>query len=191
MCKNGTRLVVMLCGLGLTGNLAWAGEVAAEAPAVDGPVMFLRAAAEAVTPGQRVQVEVFVNSVEDLGVFQVQLTSKEGRHQGRLEIVESRVEKTRDDFALGQSQIIAAADQKNMRAGALRMSGGVDIEQPRYLATFVLLASKDARGTFDVSVKIGTESFLSDSNSVSIPFQVGAPIQITVSESAPKPSRKR
>ena len=191
MYKNGTRIVVMLCGLGLTGNLGWAGEAAAEVPAVDGPVMYLRAATEAVTPGQRIQVEVFVNSVEDLGVFQVQLTLKEGRHRGRLEIVESRVEKTRDDFALGQSQIIAAADQKNMRAGALRMYGGVDIEQPRYLATFVLLASKDARGTFDVSVKVGTESFMNDSNSLAIPFQIGAPIHITVSESAPKPSRKR
>ena len=191
MCKNGTRMVVMLCGWGLTGIPAWADEATTEAPVVDGPLMYVRGAIEAVAPGQRIEVEVFVNSVEDLGVFQVQLASKEGRHRGQLDIVESRVEKTRDDFALGQSQIIAAADPKNMRAGALRMYGGVDIEQPRYLATFVLLASKDARGTFDVSVKVGTESFMNDSNSLAIPFQIGAPIHITVSESAPKPSRKR
>ena len=191
MCKNGRQMVVMLCGLGLTGNLGWAGEAATEVSVADGPVMFLRAATEAVAPGQRVRVEVFVNNVEDLGVFQVQLASKQGREYGRLDIVESRVEKTRDDFALGQSQVIAAADQKNMRAGALRMSGGVDIDEPRYLATFTLLASKDAQGTFEVSVKVGQETFMNDSNSVAIPFQVGAPISITVSESAPKPSRKR
>ena len=183
------RTKVMTVGFLMCSYTVIAEETRITPPAVEGPTLFVYTQDTTIRPGAQVVIEVYVNNVADLSVFQAQLAVTSARRLGKLEVVEIRVEKTRTDFALGQSQIIAAADQKYKRAGALRMTGGATINEPRYLATFILQASADAGGVFEVNINLGAESFINDSGSVAIDYTRGPSVTISVEKASPKHRR--
>ena len=168
----------------------WAGDARPEAPAVDGTVMFVQVQQTEAKPGDIITVDVYINNVANLSLYQVQLKAV-GGERGRLIPEQVEIQKTRRDYVLGGTGIIEAADQRNKRAGGLLMQGSVDVTRPAYLATFTYRVSSDAAGTFKVNINRGSETFISDQSSATLSFGAGADAKITVTGVAPKRSRSR
>lgn len=154
------------------------------------PTFKTRALQKVVAPGGTVTVEVRLENVTDLGVFQFMMKSS-GGEQGTLTVEDIVINKNRQDYIFGTAQSIEAVDRRQMRAGGVLMNGGKDFESAS-VATVTLRASEDAAGTFQVNVAKGQETFLRNSNAVAIAVVIGQAATITVSDRAtPSRAKKR
>ncbi len=138
-----------------------------------------------------VHVDVFVDSVADLGAYEVGLQVTGGT-SGMLELQEVKIEKLcvggvddgepctsgsdctapgtcdpRSDYVFGQE---AATDAKSLidkQLSNAKQSGGVSVQGQGYLATYTFQPSEGAEGVFTIAVKDNyDQTFLNDSNGV-------------------------
>ena len=127
---------------------------------------------EVISPGESVDVEVYVGTVSDLVTYQVTLEVT-GGDAGGLELDGLLVDTGRDDYVFGAAEVLAAEDLGGGRLGAVCLDGGRNIVGPAYVGTFSYRASSDAAGSFDVCVRGGEDSFLLDSEGEIIPSSPG------------------
>ncbi|MGB2987976.1 MAG: hypothetical protein WBE26_19075 [Phycisphaerae bacterium] len=143
-----------------------------------GPTVTVVPSQSNVQPGEAVKVDAFVNGVSDLRVYQMGL-SVTGGTKGRL-VMEDAVIATRGDHVFGTAKKIDAVDKTSGLMGAMLFDSSVEVVKPAYLGTYMLRASADAAGTFDVNVHMDHSSFLRDSKNWSIGFYPGPAATITV-----------
>lgn len=147
------------------------GQLRAEAAVASGPVIQLVPVASTVEAGGEVAVDVYVGGVNDLRTFQITLDTSDGV-SGELRRVSMLVDSARDDFVFGSGQMIKAEDLLGGRMGAVHFHGGVEAADLAYAGTYTFKATRDAAGTFDVTVRTGTETFLMDGANANIDFSV-------------------
>ena len=166
-------MVVMAIGVG--GSYASGDQKAAT------PTLSVKAMQNAVKPGDMVTVELYISMVSDLSVYQFAVGAK-GGEQGALKLEEIIIDQKRPGYVFAGGQVIAAPDIKNSRAGALIMGvkEGRNVSKPTYIATAKFRVSGDAKGTFDVNLVAGQETFLRNSKALAIDFKIAAPAKVTV-----------
>lgn len=145
------------------------GQLRADAAAKVGPVIQLVPANSTVAAGGEVAVDVYVGGIDDLRTFQITLDTSDGV-SGELRRVRMLVDSARDDFVFGSGQMIKAEDLLGGRMGAVHFHGGVDAVDLAYAGTFTFKATRDAAGTFDITVRAGAETFLMDGTNTNIDF---------------------
>ncbi len=118
---------------------------------------------EFIDPGDLVNVDVFIDTVSDLGAFGVELAAS-GGDAGTLTLESVTIDSIRTDFAFYGESIMPMSNLAGARVGAIVQGvGGVAITTPAYLATFSYRASMDAVGGFSINVVDPFDSFLSNS----------------------------
>ena len=116
-----------------------------------------------------------------IGSLQVKIETSGGQ-QGTLTVKSMTMAKTDPNYVFGTAEAFSAVDSSGpqMRAGAVMVNGGVDVVEPRIIATLVVEASRDAVGTFTVSLDKNTaQTFLRDDKAVAIPVLIKSS-QVTV-----------
>ncbi len=138
-----------------------------------------------------VDVDVFVDSVADLGAYEVGLQVTGGT-SGMLELQEVKIEKfcvggpddgepcttgsdcttpgtcdPRSDYVFGQEAATDARSLTDMQLSNAKDTGGVSVQGQGYLATYTFQPSEGASGVFTIAVKDNyDQTFLNDSNGV-------------------------
>ena len=141
------------------------------------PVFALEASADLIEPGQVVDVEVYIDSAEDLGAYEVSLEVSGGKG-GYLELEELFIDTAREDYVFGPASIAQGVSPGGRRLGAVLWDGGVAVEEPAYLGTFRYRASPEAQGWYTVSVRANPHSFLNDCEGVDLSASPGVPAVI-------------
>jgi len=144
-----------------------------------GPTVSLVKATSSRTSKGVVNVDVFVSHIRDLRTYQLQVEVTGGK-RGALSLQRITVDKSRSDFVFGSDFVIDAVDEVQDRVGGLRFSGGKDVGEMGYLATFQFRATDNALGTFHVNLRIGEDTFLLDSHGDLIAFQKGSSLDLSV-----------
>ena len=189
MRKVVITLVVGVLAVSLvTGSASADGKV--KAPATKGPTMMVQAASQIVKAGDVVKVDIFLKKVSGVACYQVAVGATGGT-QGTLTLENIVIDSARKDFVFLGGQVIPAVDITQSRAGALQMSGSRDVAKSAYIATAVFRASADAKGTFNVNVIPGKETFLRDVAAGPINFRVGTAAKIKIGEAASLQPKKR
>jgi len=117
---------------------------------------------ELIQADETVDVQVFADTVENLGGYQVSIEVTGGT-AGSLELEAVSIENARADFVFASASISSGTSVNGASLGAVLMSpGGWVFEGPPYLGTFTYRASADAAGVFTVSVRPEPGSFLND-----------------------------
>jgi hypothetical protein len=127
---------------------------------------------ELIGQGETVDVEVYIDSVDDLGAYEVSLEVT-GGDTGSLNLEDLVIDKARPDYVFGTEDVVDAVDMVGERLGACLMDGGMMVQGPAYLGTFTYRASQDASGVFQVTVRPGIHSFLKDSSAETIESSPG------------------
>ncbi len=104
--------------------------------------------------GARFEVDVFADRVSGLRGYELALALT-GGSSGTLEIDDVRVDERRRDYVFAGLKPLTAVDVSAPRIVSLLHEGSVDSATPAYLATFVYQSSRDASGTFQVTVVPG------------------------------------
>ncbi|UCE60085.1 MAG: hypothetical protein JSU63_21905, partial [Phycisphaerales bacterium] len=108
---------------------------------------------------QSVEVDIYVDSVDDLGAFELALEVTGGT-SGELLLTDVSVDSQRQDYVFGTA---TAYNAENLTKGTLSnslASGSVQVTGSGYLATYTFQPSGGASGVFNVSIKGGENSFL-------------------------------
>ena len=134
-----------------------------------------------VLPGGYVDVEVYINDVDSLTMYQISLDAYSGSH-GRLTITDVWVDADRADYVF-EGDFIHAADSQGGRAGAIHLTHAFDVAESAYLATFRLAASGDAAGTFTVDLGDEQANFLFNTNHEELRVRSSDAVEITVAQS--------
>ena len=108
------------------------------------------------------EVEVFASSFADMRAYEVGVDVL-GGEAGTLEVQDVYIDLERKDHVFAGMESYHAVDVVGRRMVCLMAAGGVASEGPVYLGTFVLRATPDARGTFDVGLRTGDGTILLDS----------------------------
>lgn len=151
--------------------------------AVKGPTISAMARQQTAAPGELIDVDVFINNVDDLSVYQLVVAVQNG-NSGNLQLEELDIENDRPDYAFADSQVIKAVHLEGARMGAVQVNSSVDISRSAYLGTYRYRVSQDAAGVFSVGVKVDRESFLRNSQGTAIEFRPGKSANITVGDVA-------
>jgi len=115
-----------------------------------------------VHPNEAVDVEVFTDSVENLGAYQVTVEVTGGT-VGSLQLEAVAIDTGRQDYVFSGASASTGTSLVGASLGAVLMNpGGWVFEGPAYLGTFTYRASADAAGVFTVSVRPELASFLND-----------------------------
>ena len=115
-----------------------------------------------IQPGEPVEVDVFVSSVDKLAGYEVAIEVTGGA-AGELILTGITIDAEHEDFAFGEESSLTATDLTGLRLGAAVLEEeGVDVTGPAYLGTFSFVASGGATGEFQIAVRGGTASFLND-----------------------------
>ena len=175
----------MLVGC-LSGGLVYAGAEAA-------PTLTVAADQKRIFPGGTGTFVVSIQDVQNLGALQVKIEISGGQ-QGTLTVKSMTIAKTDPNYVFASAETFSAVDSSGpqMRAGAVVVGGGVDVGESKIFATFIVEASRDAVGTFTVSlVENEAQTFLRDANAVAIAL-VRKSSEVTVgSVAVPTKDRKR
>ena len=173
----------------LVTGAAWAdGKV--KVTATQGPTMTVKALSETVKAGDLVKVDILLNKVSDVACYQFAVGAAGGK-QGTLTLENIVIDSARKDFVFFGGQVIPAVDMTQGRAGALQMTGSRDVEKSAYIATAVFRASDDAKGTFEVNVIAGKETFLRNDVANPVAFKVGTAAKIRIGKAAAVQTKKR
>lgn len=121
-------------------------------------------------PGDSVTVDVYVSNVEALRTYQFALDVSAGAF-GSLTRDYGVVDVAHADYVFGGGEVIQAVDEVNGRFGAVMIYGGADAPTRRYLGSYTYQVSPDASGTFRISVREGTISFLNSVAGANLPFR--------------------
>lgn len=149
-----------------------------EGVAFGGAVITATSPVAAIRAGDTFTVDTFVSGVADLGAFEIALDAADGT-TGRIVIEDVEIVDTRSDFVFDPSAV-TAEDKTQFRAVGAMMQGGVNAEEPAYLATYTLRASDDASGSFAINVRTEGGALLRDSDALAISYRAGKDLIITV-----------
>lgn len=154
-----------------------------------GPAIKLVASQIAIPGDGTVRVDVFLaGDADGLRAYQVNLAIK-GGDAGQLIVEDVVIEKNRADFVFVGQQQLDAADKAGWRLASALFAGTVDAKSG-YLGSFMIRASADAAGTFELSaITDAGASTLIDRDNKPIPFAT-RPISITVGTRAVTPTRR-
>ncbi len=131
------------------------------------PHIFLSPSDSSVEPGQSVEIEVFIEEVIGLRLFEIVL-EVDGGVRGSLHLTAVTVDEFRPDFVFaGISNLICLPDPNNWRITCTPLSGEcVDVDgAPAYMGTYTLTATIDAAGTFNAAILDEPTTFLRDCES--------------------------
>ncbi|MCH8252761.1 MAG: hypothetical protein IID36_09955 [Planctomycetes bacterium] len=117
--------------------------------------------------GDTVEIDVYLTDVGDLRAYQIAVEVT-GLSKSGLVVKDVRVDSNRADFVFAVDDALTAVDVKGARLGGVIVAGGVTPDGSVYLGTFVLVAADNARGVFEVKLRVAGESFLRDSQSAPI-----------------------
>lgn len=154
----------------------------AEAVSAPAATISLVPVEQMLQPGGSTTVDVFVQGVGDLRVYQVALTATGDTSSG-LTIDHTWIDTESPDYVFAQRQRLEAADQSLARIGGVLIHGGVDATDARYLGSCTVRASADASGTFSVGIRTDGQSMLLDSANRMVRFAPGPAAAIAVSAS--------
>ncbi|MCH8243142.1 MAG: hypothetical protein IH897_11120, partial [Planctomycetes bacterium] len=129
--------------------------------------------------GDRIAIDVLVADVEDLQTFQVTL-EVEGGKQGSLELEQIVIDENRRDYVFGRGNALDVTNVKTREAGAVQLTNSVDAAEPALLATFLFRASRDAAGTFTVSLAGSEHTFLRDADALAIECRTDSTLNVTI-----------
>jgi len=142
-----------------------------------------------VRPGALIAVDVYLSDVDDLGAYQIRLTTY-GAVQGNVAIERVEIDRARVDYVFATQQTIDMLDHKprSARIGVVSAAGGAAVNTgPMYAGTFYYRVSQNAKGTCLVNIETGpTASIMTTSHGTVIPFAVGEPAAISII----KPTRR-
>lgn len=179
MTRTRMILATAVVGCGLA-NAAWAEQIPNEDTwSVRSPYMSLEADIDELVAGQSVTISVYLQDVEDLAAYQVQLAT-EGGLSGGLALDAIQIKERRADYIFVGDHVIAAGDRRSMRAGAVTLDGGVTAGGPAYLATFTFHATDDADGLFDIYINLGSQTLLRSSDGGPMRTDAGPGVSIAV-----------
>jgi hypothetical protein len=177
--RKGRAGALNLVGM-LPGQAQRVGRLLTAAPtAPAGPQISLRASESTISPGDEVFIEVFLESADDVRGVQFALEAS-GGIAGHLSIEEISIDGQREDYLFGAAQTVVSTDVHRGRILAARYNGGVSVTEGAYVGTFRMIASDDARGTFQVSVKSDQSTLLRDSDGLPISYRTTNPTPIVV-----------
>ncbi len=132
------------------------------------------------TPGDEVQVDVFItDSLDDLRGYQLSVEATGGR-RGQLELINITVDERRDHVFHG---LIDGFDAFNVNtARMLKGLAGTAVSTPSdgYLATYTYRVAPGASGTFVVDVNVHQQTYLIASSNGEIEIRSTAPAVIVV-----------
>jgi hypothetical protein len=156
-----------------------------EGPAETTNLITLVPSARRITPGQQVQVDVFVRETANLRGYQVALEVA-GGSEGLLLPDGAAIASGREDFAFAGLSSFRVHDVPGLRLGAALGEGGVASYEPVYLGTFEFTATDTADGVFVIRF-VEPQTYLRDDFSAPIERQLGADVVIWV---LPDPSQR-
>ncbi len=133
--------------------------------------------------GDRIAIDVLVDDVEDLQTFQVTL-EVEGGEQGSLELEQIVIDESRPEYVFGRGNALDVTNVKTREAGAVQLTDSVDVAEPALLATFLFQASRDAAGTFTVSLAGSEYTFLRDTDALAIECRTDSTLNVTIVDRA-------
>jgi len=170
----------------LSGGLVYAEDAAA-------PTLTVIGDQKTILPGRTGTFEVRIQDVQNLGALQVKIEISGGQ-QGTLTVKSMTIAKTDPNYVFASAETFSAVDSSGpqMRAGAVVVGDGVDVGESKIFATFIVEASRDAVGTYTVTlVENEAQTFLRDANAVAIQVLIKSS-QVTVgSVAVPTKDRKR
>lgn len=182
MRKLAVVLAAGMCAVSMSSAMA-ADEVARnlKGRAPSGPTITTVAKQRTASPGELIEVDVYISNVNDLSLFQVALEVVNDS-DGSLALEELKIQKDRKDFVFGDSSVVSAEHLEGARMGAVLTGSSVDVGRRAYLGTYKYRASVGVTGTFKVQVKMGKESFLRNSDGTAIAFLSGKATSISIGE---------
>ena len=134
----------------------------------DGAKYSVKPLTKRVAAGGELKVDVLVAGVPNLGAFQVGLKATGGT-EGTFTVKSVVFNETEPTFVFKNASGVKAVDSVNNEAGGAVLSGSVDATQPRYVATFTLVASDNAKGNFVIGFNQDpNHTFLRNENAVPI-----------------------
>ncbi|MCH8150404.1 MAG: hypothetical protein IH987_20900 [Planctomycetes bacterium] len=133
--------------------------------------------------GGHIAIDVLVADVEDLQTFQVTL-DVEGGKRGSLELAQIVIDESRPGYVFGRGNALDATSVKTREAGAVQLTDSVDVAEPGLLATFLFRASRDAAGTFTVSLAGSKHTFLRDADALAIECRTDSTLHVTIVDRA-------
>ncbi|MCH7705353.1 MAG: hypothetical protein IIB61_09580 [Planctomycetes bacterium] len=164
----------------------------------DGARIMLWAPRGSIRPGELLEVDVYVDQANDLRGYQVSLdidleparfADREfagGVHEEMFVIEEVFVDAGRDDYVFAGRDDLSAVDLAGGRLGAALLAGGVAIDAPAYLGTFVIRIAPGADLVFpdgvapSVGIHLGAGTFLRDSSADPIAIANAEGVTITI-----------
>ncbi len=148
-----------------------------------GPSMTAVAKRAAARPGASIAVDVYLSNIEDLGAYQIGLTTSGGT-SGHLTAEQVEIDRTRMGYVFAAVETVDMLDHKprSARIAVSSNAGGAQVgAEPRYAGTFHFRASKNAMGTFLIDIGVSpASSIMTTSQGVAIPFAVGEPAEISI-----------
>lgn len=106
----------------------------------------------AISPGERIRVDVYVANARALSMYQVGLDVVGGR-KGKILWEEARVDRERPDFVFAGRTSVSVAQQESGLISGLLSQGTVDTGKQAYLGTYFIRSSPDALGTFTLRAR--------------------------------------
>jgi len=125
-----------------------------------------------VSPGGRLEVEVFADTITDLRVYEVRL-GVTGGTKGSLDLVDIFIDKQHPDYVFKGLAPYAALDVAGRRVVNTILTGGVTSATPVYLGTFVFRASADVDGVFNLAID-KTQTKALNSSGIQMPITSSA-----------------
>ena len=137
------------------------------------PRIFLSPEISSVGVGESIEIQVFIEDVVDLRLYEVVLEVT-GGSSGSLDLTNLTIDQARPDFVFaGLSPLVCLPDPDNLRITCTPQSAScVTVTTPPvYLGTYKFTGSPDAYGVFNVNIVNEPTTFLLDCDGAEIsPF---------------------
>lgn len=132
--------------------------------------------------GETVEVDILASGLKDLRGYEmaIEIVPLLALPIGEVYVESGYIDETRGDYAFTGLTTYTRIDAPNARFVSALDQGGVTERSGVYFGTFVLRASPDALGTFDIVIRSVPKSDTRDSGSWSIQLDTSAVASITV-----------
>jgi len=106
---------------------------------------------------------VFLEGAADLRLYQLAIDVS-GGSSGKLTLQDVTIDPSREDYVFAGRSPVSIPDGRKKRVVSALWEGSVSaVEEPRYLATFTFVPSRDAKGAFQLGLSGEPATMLRDS----------------------------
>ncbi len=113
-------------------------------------------------PGSTVAVDVFLRGARNLQAYQVAVDAG-GGETGQLVLDDLFIDETHSDFVFDGNRTVSIADHAKQRSVSALWDGGANaVDEQRYLAPLIFVASHEASGVFKIVLRDERSTFLRD-----------------------------